>query len=102
MVNKEGVTSLKIKRALREFCEIPEGQLHITSSEAEGMRVALVNHFISNQLPFIGIAKHYITIRDIDEMVDYSYWSPRYPGRIGGKAAGMLLGYKIIKEKLTN
>jgi len=100
VVNMEGVTSLKIKRALRDFCEIPEGQLHITPSEAEGMRVALANHFISNQLPFLGIAKHYITIRDIDEMVEHSYWSPRYPGRIGGKAAGLLLAYRIILPRL--
>ncbi len=100
VVNMEGATSFKIRRALREFCEIPEGQTHITPSEAEGMRVALANHFISNQLPFLGISKHHITIRDIDEMVDHSYWSPRFPGRIGGKAAGLLLAHRIILPRL--
>ncbi len=101
VVNTEGVTSLRIKRALREFCEIPEGNTFVPPSEAEGVRVALIHHFISNQLPFMGIAKHHITIRDIDEIVQHSYWSPRYPGRIGGKAAGLVLAYRIILPRLT-
>ena len=54
VINKEGATSRKIKQALKEFCEIPMGGLHISPNEAEGARVALINHFISNQLPFIG------------------------------------------------
>ena len=101
VVSTEGVTSLRIKKALRDFCEIPEGTTFVPPSEAEGVRVALIHHFISNQLPFLGIAKHHITIRDIDEMVKHSYWSPRYPGRIGGKAAGLLLAYRIILPRLT-
>ncbi len=101
VVNTEGVTSIKIKKALREFCEIPEGNTFVPPSEAEGVRVALIHHFISNQLPFMSIAKHHITIRDVDEIVEHSYWSPRFPGRIGGKAAGLLLAYRIILPRLT-
>ena len=101
VVNTEGVTSRRIKKALRDFCEIPEGNTFVPPSEAEGVRVALIHHFISNQLPFMGIAKHHITIRDIDEIVENSYWSPRYPGRIGGKAAGLVLAYRIILPRLT-
>jgi len=100
VVNMEGATSLRIKKALRDFCEIPEGNMFVSPSEAEGVRVALIHHFISNQLPFMSIAKHHITIRDIDEIVENSFWSPRYPGRIGGKAAGLVLAYRIILPRL--
>jgi hypothetical protein len=102
VINKEGATSKNIKKALKEFCEIPMGDLYISPNEAEGVRVALINHFISNQLPFIGIGKRYITIRDIEELVDNIYWSHRRPGKIGGKAAGMFLAYKILVPKLTS
>jgi pyruvate, water dikinase len=101
VINKEGATSKKIKQALKEFCGIPMGDLYISPNEAEGVRVALINHFISNQLPFIGIGKRYITIRDIEELVGNIYWSRRRPGKIGGKAAGMFLAYKILVPKLT-
>lgn len=101
VVNTEGVTSLKIKKALREFCEIPQGDLFINPDEAEGVRVALISHFISNQLPFLGVGKRFITIRDVDEMLECSYWNPRRPGKIGGKAAGMFLAYRILLPRLS-
>lgn len=100
VVNTEGAGSRKIKKALKEFTEIPQGNLYIPPSEAEGVRVALINHFISDQLPFVGIAKRHITIRDIDELLDSSFWNRRRSGKIGGKAAGMFLAYKIILPRL--
>jgi hypothetical protein len=100
VVNTEGATPGKIRRALREFCEIPQGELFINESEAEGVRVALINHFISNHLPIIGIAKRYLTIRDIDEMLLSSFSTPRRPGKIGGKATGLLLAHKILLPRL--
>jgi len=100
VINREGVTSRKIKLALKEFCEIPMGDLHLAPSEAEGARVDLINYFISNQLPFIGVGKKHITIRDVDELVKNIVWSRRRSGRIGGKAAGMFLAYKVLVPKL--
>ncbi len=101
VVNTEGATSKQIKKALKEFCAVPEGNLPISPSDAEGVRVALISHFISSQLPFLGIAKKYITIRDMDEMVDHTYWNPRRSGKVGGKAAGMLLAYKILLPRFS-
>jgi len=100
VVNTEGATPAKMRKALREFCEIPQGDLFINDSEAEGVRVALINHFISNHLPIIGIAKRYLTIRDIDEMLTSSFSTPRRPGKIGGKATGLLLAHKILLPRL--
>ncbi|OPY91051.1 MAG: phosphoenolpyruvate synthase [Syntrophaceae bacterium PtaU1.Bin231] len=100
VVNAEGATPGEIRKALREFCDIPQGDLFIDPTEAEGVRVALINHFISNHLPIIGIAKHFITIRDVDEMLSSSFSTPRRPGKIGGKAAGLLLAHKILLPRL--
>ena len=100
VVNTEGATSKRIQNALKAFCNVPQGDLFIDPVEAEGVRVALINHFISNQLPFIGVSKPHITIRDVDEMLDHSYWNRRRPGKIGGKAAGMFLAYKIVLPRL--
>lgn len=100
VVNREDATSYRINKALKAFCEIPQGNLYIPPSEAEGVRVALISHFVSSQLPFVGIAKNHITIRDIDELIDHCYWNRRRSGKIGGKAAGMFLAYKIILPRL--
>jgi hypothetical protein len=100
VLNREGASFFEVKEAVKEFCRIPQSILHISPNEAEGVRVALINHLISNQLPFIGIAKQHITIRDIDEMVDHFFFNPRRTGKIGGKAAGMLLAHRIVMPRL--
>jgi len=96
VVNQGQATSLEIYNALREFCEIPKGEVYISLEEAEGIRVALINHYISNQLPFVSLAKNYITIRDIDNLLQHTRWSRKSPGKLGGKAAGMILAEKIL------
>ena len=92
----ENASSSEIFQLLEEFCLIPQGDLVIPEAEAVGVRVALINHFISNQLPYVGIAKHHITIRDVYYILQRTVWNPDRPGRIGGKAAGMVLAHRIL------
>jgi len=100
VANRDQATSMEIYQALREFCDIPKGEVFISPSEAEGIRVALISRFISNQLPFVGLAKNHVVIRDIDEVLQRSLWSRRRPGRLGGKAAGMVLAHRILLPSL--
>ena len=100
LVNRDQASSEEIVRALREFCDIPKGEVYITREEAEGIRVALISRFISNQLPFISLAKNYITIRDADAILQNTLFSRRRPGKLGGKAAGMILAHKILLPTL--
>jgi hypothetical protein len=99
VINSERATPFKIKNALAEFCVIPEGEPLIPPSEAEGIRVALINYFISDQLPFVSVAKQYLSIQDINEMLEHMILSRRQPGKAGGKAAGMFLANKILFSK---
>ena len=100
ILNSENTTYHQIKKALRDFCAIPQGSLYISPSEAEGVRVSLIDQFISNQLPFIGVAKEHITIRDADEIINRTIWNRRRHGLIGGKAAGMLSAYRALIPRL--
>jgi hypothetical protein len=87
VANRDQATTEEIVKALREFCDIPKGEVYISREEAEGIRVALISRFISNQLPFISLAKNYITIRDTDGILQNTLFSRRRPGKLGGKAA---------------
>ncbi len=101
VVASDHATSETIWRALREFCDIPKGELYISREEAEGIRVSLLSHYISEQLPFIGIAKNHVTIRDVDTILDHTIGHVAYPGKLGGKAAGMIVAQKILLPILT-
>ena len=97
----EHTSAAEIWRALREFCDIPKGELYISREEAEGIRVALLSHYISSQLPFIGIAKNHVTIRDIDTVLGHTIGHVAYPGKLGGKSAGMIVAQKILLPILS-
>jgi hypothetical protein len=86
--------------ALGEFCSIPKGEVFISPDYAEGIRVALISRFISNHLPFLGIAKKFITIRDVYSILQNTIWNHNRFGRLGGKAAGMILAQKILLPTL--
>ncbi len=100
IVNRDQATTEDILRALRQFCDIPKGEVYISREEAEGIRVALITRFISSHLPFISHAKNYITIRDIDAILQNTQFSRRRPGKLGGKAAGLILSHKILLPAL--
>ncbi len=100
LVNRDQATNEEVVQALREFCAIPKGEVYISREEAEGIRVALISRFLSNQLPFISLAKNYITIRDTDGILQNTLFSRLRPGKLGGKAAGMILAHKILLPAL--
>ena len=96
VVASEHADPAAIWQALREFCDIPKGELYISREEAEGIRVSLLSYYISSQLPFIGIAKNHVTIRDIDTVLGHTIGHVDLSGKLGGKAAGMIVAQKIL------
>ena len=58
-------------------------------------KVVLIRSMISDQLRYINIAKEWFTLEDLIEIRRRKIGR----GRIGGKAAGMLLAARVIKER---
>lgn len=66
-----------------------------------GIVVALVRRFLTEQLDFIDIAKNYFNEEDFYYLLQKLIFPAESHGKIGGKAAGLLLARKII-EKSNN
>jgi hypothetical protein len=62
----------------------------------EECKVVLIRTMISDQLRYINIAKRWFTLTDLAEIRKRKIGA----GRIGGKAAGMLLAHRILTEEL--
>lgn len=58
------------------------------------IKVVLIKRLMSDQLPFIGVAKHVLSIADLRQI----HRSLIGTGKIGGKAAGMYLAWRILQE----
>ncbi len=61
----------------------------------EEIKVVLIKGMISDQLPFIGVAKKVFTVADLR----WIYQRRIGTGKIGGKAAGMLLAWRILQQR---
>ena len=87
-----------IAEKVRAFCDLPRGQTRLPESETLAVRVALIRHFISDQLEFIGMAKRHLTVRDFGDLVDRVIGPDSGIGRIGGKAAGLFLAQRVLNR----
>jgi hypothetical protein len=86
-----------LSEALRRFCRLPRGDERLAPARTTQLRVALIRNFISDQLEFIGVAKNYLRVTDFEWILDRVLGPAKGQGRIGGKAAGMFLGYRILQ-----
>lgn len=71
---------------------LPETERERVHHHLEEIKVVLIKRMISDQLPYIGVAKRVFTIADLR----YIYNRRIGSGKIGGKAAGLMLAWKIL------
>ncbi|HSM56994.1 MAG TPA: PEP/pyruvate-binding domain-containing protein, partial [Candidatus Sulfomarinibacteraceae bacterium] len=67
----------------------------VVSHHLEEIKVVLIKGMISDQLPFIAVAKRVFSIADLRKI----YQRRIGGGKIGGKAAGMLLAWRILQQR---
>ncbi|MFH1681983.1 MAG: PEP/pyruvate-binding domain-containing protein [Candidatus Eisenbacteria bacterium] len=99
MANVPGVSFQLLAQKVLEYCNLPkEPEYDPLQEESTGVRVALIRHFLSDQLEFIGVAKLHLAVEDMLPIVGNAIGPRAGLGKIGGKAAGMVLAYKIATQ----
>jgi hypothetical protein len=68
------------------------------AARLQEIKVVLIRRLISDQLAYINIAKEWFTVADLGEIKRRKIGE----GKIGGKAAGMLLALRILSEVAEN
>lgn len=96
VVNRSNLTFRDLRENLHNFCDTPLGETRLLPAEVMSTRVALARHLLSDQLEFLGIAKHHLLIRDFNDIVQRIIGTDDGMGRVGGKAAGMILAHHIL------
>ncbi|MCB9422362.1 MAG: hypothetical protein H6667_21340 [Ardenticatenaceae bacterium] len=75
--------------------EIPEPEREPHQHHLQEIKVVLIRRIISDQLPFIGLARNILSVADLQLI----YQRLIGTGKIGGKAAGMILAWKILQQQ---
>ena len=73
---------------------LPPPELERVKHHLEEIKVVLIKRLLSDQLPFIRVAKHVFSIKDLNWIYERLIGS----GKIGGKAGGMLLAWHILER----
>ncbi len=73
---------------------LPPEQLSQVRHHLREIIVVLIKSMLSDQLEFVGIAKEIFSVRDLQEVRKHLIGR----GKIGGKAAGLLLAQKILQD----
>lgn len=85
-----------VLRQAEKYESLPAQKRARVEHHLQELRVVLLKSLISDQLAFINIARRWFTAADFNHVIHHRIGS----GKIGGKAAGMLLAYKILQNTL--
>jgi hypothetical protein len=83
-----------VLRQAEMYEALPPDQHSQVAHHQQELIVVLLKSLISDQLAFIHIAKRWFTSADFREILGHRIGT----GKIGGKAAGLLLAYKILQN----
>jgi hypothetical protein len=82
-----------VLRQAEKFESLPEAERASVDHHLQELRVVLLKSLVSDQLAFIHIARRWFTTADFNMILERRIGT----GKIGGKAAGLLLAYKILQ-----
>ena len=75
---------------------MPEDRRKSWEPRLEESKVVIIRSMISDQLQYVNIAKDWFSVSDLEEIRRRKIGA----GRIGGKSAGMILAYTILKKAM--
>lgn len=101
---KRDISLVAIKEIVDRFCRsTSEEEQALSRSDDLQARVALTRRFLSERLPFIRVARDHMTIHDFDRLLGRVTGPSQGTGKLGGKAAGMLVAERILtQQRKTN
>jgi len=88
----------EVADALRRYhCAIADGS-ELPRHLVMGLRVALIRRLLTEQLDFIQVAKEFIGTRTFEALLERVVMPGDGHGRIGGKAAGLVLAHRLLRK----
>jgi len=91
-------TMPEIAEAIRRYNDLLRGRSGLNLSTLKSLRVSLIQRFLTEQLDFINVAKEVARITDFHDFLDRVIMTSGCYGKLGGKAAGLLLARWILEQ----
>lgn len=103
VIEKRHVPLIEVVDAVKKYFSLGGSKDFTSEEERAGVRVSMIYRFLSENLTYINIAKHFVTLYDISKILDRIVGPAFGSGKVGGKSAGMILAERILlNKKKTN
>jgi pyruvate,water dikinase len=97
---KRDISLVEIKEIVNRFCRTTaEDEQALSRADDLQARIALIRRFLSERLPFIRIAKEFMSIHSFGRLLTRVAGPSQGTGRLGGKAAGLVLADHILRRR---
>ena len=97
---KRDIPLVEITEIVDRFVrETSEDQPSLSPKDDLNVRVALIRRFLTESLKFIGIGKRHLSVYDFGKILSRVTGPAQGNGKLGGKAAGLILSARILKRK---
>ena len=90
----ERVPELRVLEHIKSIEKVPPEDRVMMEPHLTELKVILIRRMVSEHLSYVGLAKKWFTTADLAYIYEHKIGS----GRIGGKAAGLLLAERILKR----
>jgi len=88
----------ELRDKVHAFLEFAPGEGSSLPEDVIGTRAALVRRLLTDHLDFIAVAKRFVRVSDFGWVLDRIVPTYGQQGRLGGKAAGLVLAHSILKQ----
>ncbi len=87
-----------LRDKIREFLAFAPEDAVVAPEDVIGTRAALARRLLTDQLDFIAVAKRFIRVTAFRDVMEHMIPTGRNLGRLGGKAAGLILASAILER----
>ena len=97
------ISLAEINNVLERYCHLKKQGLELKPIREKNLKISLIRRLLSDQTEFIKIAKSFVEINDINDLINNIIYPLHSHGKLGGKGAGLFLSRLILKKsKLSN
>lgn len=87
-----------ISLAMERYRLLAEQGIELATPREEWFRVTLIRRLLNDQRNFIKVAKRYIDIGELSNIMRRVIYPPNSHGKLGGKGSGLFLAVQVIKK----
>lgn len=99
VLEKRNAPLIEVVEALKKYFSLGGSKEFTSVDERMGVRVSIIYRFLSENLRYINIAKHYVYLTTFEKIFEKIVGPGIGTGKVGGKSAGIILAENILRVK---